>query len=195
MVGKCCFALGDFSTRFTWSKWRSPQKTSSLAQSCHSERSEESPGKDTDLWWSLRCKWSFPAESEVCLWQVKFHQRWSYGGKSIYFFVVHYSYRRLGDLSTSLEMTVFFLVVISTKRSAWRNPLRRSSTLLRVDTRVDINHLSDFRYTLKRSICAIALDMPWRAWWWESVIIFLFYTIITACRVYHQSLMTVYHQR
>ena len=37
---------------------------------------------------------------------------------------------------------------------------RDDGTLLRVDTRVDINHLSDFRYTLKRSICAIALDMP-----------------------------------
>ena len=32
--------------------------------------------------------------------------------------------------------------------------------LLRVDTRVDINPSQDFRYTLKRSICAIALDMP-----------------------------------
>ena len=74
--------------------------------------SVESPGKDTDLWWSLRCKWSFPTESEVCLWQVKFHQRWSYGGESIYFFVFHYSYRRLGDLSTTLEMTAFFLIVI-----------------------------------------------------------------------------------
>ena len=37
---------------------------------------------------------------------------------------------------------------------------RDDGTTLRVDTRVDINHLSDFRYTLKRSICAIALDMP-----------------------------------
>ena len=36
----------------------------------------------------------------------------------------------------------------------------RSRALLRVDTRVDINPCWDFRYTLKRSICAIALDMP-----------------------------------
>ena len=71
--------------------------------------SEESPGKDTDLWWSLRCKWSFPTESEVCLWQVKFHLWWSYGGKSIYFFVYRCSYHKLGDLSTTLEMTVLFL--------------------------------------------------------------------------------------
>ena len=55
---------------------------------------------------------------------------------------------------------LFSLAVISTKRSALRNPLRRSSTLLRVDTRVDINPSRDFRYTQKRSICAIALDMP-----------------------------------
>ena len=33
-----------------------------------------------------------------------------------------------GDLSTTLEMTVLFLVVISTKWNAWRNPLRRSCT-------------------------------------------------------------------
>ena len=49
---------------------------------CHSERKRSmsfrghsmpeetpgkglSPGKDTDLWWSLLCKWSFPTESEV----------------------------------------------------------------------------------------------------------------------------------
>ena len=32
--------------------------------------------------------------------------------------------------------------------------------LLRVDTRVDINPYWDFRYTLMRSICAVALDMP-----------------------------------
>ena len=37
---------------------------------------------------------------------MKFHQRWSCGGKSIYFFVYRCSYRRLGDLSTTLEMTV-----------------------------------------------------------------------------------------
>ena len=37
---------------------------------------------------------------------------------------------------------------------------RDDGTTLRVDTRVDINPLQDFRYTLKRSICAIALDMP-----------------------------------
>ena len=37
---------------------------------------------------------------------------------------------------------------------------RDDGTLLRVDTRVDINPSRDFRYTLKRSICAIALDMP-----------------------------------
>ena len=49
------------------------------------------------------------------------------GGKSIYFFVYPCSYLKLGDLSTSLEMTVLFLVVISTKWNAWRNPLRRSS--------------------------------------------------------------------
>ena len=190
------------------------------------------------LWWSLRCKWSFPTESEVCLWQVKFHQRWSCGdkkvrfprvllfvpllrgsldyarddvflgerhfdqvkrvekspkakqgyalnelmlgimnwlchefslrsmncpkghcgGKSIYFFVCPCSYHKLGDLSTTLEMTVLgqlffykdgrpfqeilrvfsnplndktsFYSVISTKWNAWRNPLRRSGTLL-----------------------------------------------------------------
>ena len=81
------------------------------------------------------------------------------GEKSIYFFVYHCSCQSLGDLSTTLEMTVPPLV-ISTKRSAWRNPLRRSKALLRVDTRVDINPLQDFRYTLKRSICATALDMP-----------------------------------
>ena len=40
---------------------------------------------------------------------------------------------------------------------------RDDGTVLRVVTRVDINHLSDFRYTQKRSICAIALDMPTRA--------------------------------
>ena len=55
---------------------------------------------------------------------------------------------------------VVYLVVISTKRSAWRDPLRRSGTLLRVDTRVDINPLQDFRYTLKRSIYSTTLDMP-----------------------------------
>ena len=37
---------------------------------------------------------------------------------------------------------------------------RDDGTLLSVDTRVDINPSRDFRYTLKRSICAIALDMP-----------------------------------
>ena len=37
---------------------------------------------------------------------------------------------------------------------------RDNGTVLRVDTRVDINHLSDFRYTQKRSICAVAHDMP-----------------------------------
>ena len=37
---------------------------------------------------------------------------------------------------------------------------RDDGTTLRADTRVDINHLSDFRYTLKRSICAVAHDMP-----------------------------------
>ena len=37
---------------------------------------------------------------------------------------------------------------------------RDDGTLLRVDTRVDINPSRDFRYTLKRSICAVALDMP-----------------------------------
>ena len=40
---------------------------------------------------------------------------------------------------------------------------RDDGTLLRVDTRVDINPYWDFRYTLKRSICAVALDMPKRA--------------------------------
>ena len=39
---------------------------------------------------------------------------------------------------------------------------RDDGTTLRVDTRVDINPLQDFRYTQKRSICAIALDMPWK---------------------------------
>ena len=42
---------------------------------------------------------------------------------------------------------------------------RDDGTRLRVDTRVDINPLQDFRYTLKRSICAVALDMPKRASW------------------------------
>ena len=69
-----------------------------------------------------------------------------------------------------LRWRFFGGIVISTKWNAWRNPLRQSSTLLRVDTRVDINPSWDFRYTLKRSICAIALDMPWRAWWWEKYI-------------------------
>ena len=34
------------------------------------------------------------------------------GGKSIYFFVCPCSYHKLGDLSTSLEMTVIFSIVI-----------------------------------------------------------------------------------
>ena len=121
-----------------------------------------SPGKDTDLWWSLRCKWSFPAESEVCLWQVKFHQRWSCGEKSIYFFVYPCSYHKLGDLSTSLEMTVLFLVVISTspdhavistKWNAWRNPLMRSSTFPRLSFRgfEKTRRISWKGYPLRRS--------------------------------------------
>ena len=47
--------------------------------------------------------------------------------KFLLFFAFINSQHQLGDLSTTLEMTVLFLVVISTKRSAWRNPLRRSS--------------------------------------------------------------------
>ena len=105
--------------------------------------------------------------SEVFLRKVKFvYDKWSFTKgevaveKEYGFLVYSYSYHKLGDLSTTLEMTVLFLVVISTKWNAWKNPLMQSRTLLRVYTRVDINPLMDFRYTLKRSICAIALDMP-----------------------------------
>ena len=37
---------------------------------------------------------------------------------------------------------------------------RDDGTMLRAVARVDINPCWDFRYTQKRSICAIALDMP-----------------------------------
>ena len=65
----------------------------------------------------------------------------------------------------ALWMTCFGFL----KPSEWQDYARDDGTLLRVDTRVDINPSRDFRYTLKRSICAFALDMPWRALWWESV--------------------------
>ena len=67
------------------SAWRNPLMRSSTLSFRGFKKPEETPGKDTDLQWSLRCKWSFPTESEVCLWQVKFHQRWSCGGKSVWF--------------------------------------------------------------------------------------------------------------
>ena len=37
VVGQYCFALGDFSTRYAWSKWRFSQKNR------HLERSREIP--------------------------------------------------------------------------------------------------------------------------------------------------------
>ena len=56
----------------------------------------------------------------------------------------NYSYHKLGDLSTTLEMTVLFLVVISTKRSAWRNPLRRSrATTFLPQTRGSLDYARD----------------------------------------------------
>ena len=66
------------------------------------------PGHRFTVKFALQVKFS-PTESEVCLWQVKFHLWWSCGGKSIYFFVCPCLYHKLGDLSTTLEMTVLFL--------------------------------------------------------------------------------------
>ena len=161
--------------------------------------------KGTDLWWSLLCKWSFPTESEVCLWQVKFHQRWSCGGKVYNFFVCPCSYHSLGDLSTTLEMTVLgrvflqgrttfpgdssgfhpsewqncawgdgvFLVVISTKHSAWRNPLRRSSGYA-------LNELMLEHHELALPwILALLHELPKRALWWEKCTFSLFALVRT----------------
>ena len=58
-------------------------------------------------------------------------------------------------------LVVFFVLCPSREFLRALCPLNDSvGTLLRVDTRVDINPSRDFRYTLRRSICAIALDMP-----------------------------------
>ena len=58
----------------------------------------------------------------------------------------------------SIDFFVFSLFVPQIRGSL--DYARDNGAVLRVVTRVDINHLSDFRYTQKRSICAVALDMP-----------------------------------
>ena len=72
------FFWGGIVISTKWNAWRNPLRRSKATQ-----WNPSSTGDIHYLWWSLRCKWSFPTESEVCLRQVKFHQRWSCGDKSI----------------------------------------------------------------------------------------------------------------
>ena len=136
-VGKYCFALGDFSTHFVWSKWRSPKKTSSQPYSCHSEglkKPEESPGKvvhpckntrpstvissiverSPKLWyeqWKTKKHLLSPPQCPLGQFMERSENSW-----------------RSQFMMPSINSFYKKRTVISTKWNAWRNPLMRSST-------------------------------------------------------------------
>ena len=140
----------------------------------------------------------------------------------------HCSYHSLGDLSTTLEMTVLGRVFLQGRTtfpgdsSGYSSPLNDRTTLemtvsffgrhfdqvKRVEKSpkakqdfVACYHTRRYKSFAGFSIYAKAFDMCCRTRYaLKGVVVrkcntLSFYTIITACRVYHQSLMTVYHQR